>query len=168
MKKTVLACLLSVSIASGVSGCAALSGALRADPVATTQLILSGANTVVEVARVIVNRVRDFLPEPSRRALQQRFEAAVLLVERSAAAVRAALQVAIDVREEVDMSALFTDLAVAAEALRAVVDQMIALSQPAPGTDIPRASYPSFEGLDLLDTEVARLRAVARPRATEP
>src|SRR5512142_1682239 len=99
MKKLFATMLMGVFLVSA-TGCGAWWANFKKDPVAQTESILSVVEEIVQVAVVVFGGVKANLPQDIQTQAQADFDKAVAAVTKAEAAVRAAVVVAADAKED--------------------------------------------------------------------
>jgi hypothetical protein len=138
----------------------------KTDPVAQTNSIIQSTQVVQALADVVFQQVKSNIPADKQVLIQQKYDSAVVIVEKSLTAVRDLIQTAADAKQDKpDLTKVLADLKAAVEGVQAVINEARSLiAHPAPvptvGGAAPIAAAPPAApiGLDEFTSQAERLK----------
>lgn len=119
----------------------------KSDPVKQTNLLLDSATSIEQVAIVVFNQLKPFLPSDKQAVFQAKFDGSVVALNKAMDAVRAAVKAAAEAQEaSPDLTKVIADVVQAVTDIKSVVDEVRDLLK-APAVSAAPGAAPSAPAL---------------------
>jgi hypothetical protein len=119
---SVLLATVTPVIGFSVTGCATWISNFKKDPIGQIQNVIQIVQTIISAGTIVFGEVKTALPADEQAKAQADWDAAILKVNGTVAALQAAVQVAVDAKQpNPNLSQLVTDLVKAIDELQTVI-----------------------------------------------
>jgi hypothetical protein len=177
MRKQLSILLASLMMVFAVSGCSpAWWQNFKTDPVAQANTVIQSTQFVLALGDVVFQQVLVNIPADKRAMVQQKYDTSVITVTKAMTAVRDAIQVAADAKQDKpDLAKVLADLKVAVEGIQAVINEVrglvsVPVSVPPPVgvagapavAPVAVAAPVAPVGLDEFTAQAERLKATLK------
>jgi hypothetical protein len=180
MRKQLSILLASLMMALTLTGCnPAWWQNFKTDPVAQANTVIQSAQFVLALGDVVFQQVLVNIPADKQAVVKQKYDASVVTVTKAMTAIRDAIQVAADAKQDKpDLAKVLADLKVAVEGIQAVINEVrglvsVPVAVPAPvgvagapgvagASSVAAAAPVALVGLDEFTAQAERLKATLK------